>query len=111
MIPSLSSIILGDSVSLPIKALMSAVTLLALWLLVQGALAAMKVTGAIIIIILIALVMWVMVDFGLLDVLNPTLWQWVTQPIVGIIVAVGMYWARLRYGATGVRNTSDVDDE
>jgi hypothetical protein len=111
MIPSLTSIVIGDSVSLPMKILMCAFTLVLLWLVLQATLDSIGVIGIAIIVVLLATIMWVLVDAGWMDLRNPTIWQWITQPIVGLILAFGIYWPRLRFSATAVRNTSDVDDE
>lgn len=111
MVPSLSSIIMGDTVSLPMKILMSAFTGVLLWLVLKATLHSIGVIGIGIIVVLLGTIMWVLVDAGWMDLNNPTIWQWVTQPIVGFILAFGIYWPRMRYSATAVRHVEDGDDD
>lgn len=56
----------------------------------------------------IAAVMWLLFDKGLLDVGNNVVWQWVVSLGIVITLAVGTSWSMVRRRITGQIDTDDV---
>lgn len=109
-IPSLGGILGSDSVPLSMKVLTGALTGVILWLITLATVRAIGGFGITVFILLIALTMWVLGDAGLMDIQNPTVWQWAIQPLIASVLALGIYWPKLRYAATGTRHV-DADED
>jgi hypothetical protein len=53
---------------------------------------------------------WVMIDFGLLSLDNPTVFTWVTLTMLAAIMATGMSWSHIRRRMSGQLDVDDVDE-
>lgn len=61
------------------------------------------------ILLLIAALIWFFVDLGWLSLANFTLFSWVSNFAISIILAVGMSWSHVRRKLTGQMDVDDVD--
>ncbi len=59
---------------------------------------------------LIAVLIWVTIDFGLLDLNNPTIVTWVLLFGFATILAIGISWSHIRRRVTGQADMDDVED-
>ncbi len=57
---------------------------------------------------LLAALIWVSIDFGLLNLMQPTIMTWVLLFAVATILAVGISWSHIRRRITG---QADIDAE
>jgi len=55
-------------------------------------------------------IIWVMIDFGLLDLENPTAVTWVILFVLATVLALGISWSHIRRRVTGQADIDDVED-
>ena len=53
---------------------------------------------------------WVLIDFGLLDLDNATALTWVILVVLATILAVGISWSHVRRRVAGQADVDDVDE-
>ncbi len=53
---------------------------------------------------------WVTIDFGLLNLDRPTIMTWVLLFVLATILAVGISWSHIRRRVTGQADIDDVDE-
>lgn len=53
---------------------------------------------------------WVAIDFGWLDLQNPTAATWVLLFVFATILAIGISWSHIRRRITGQADIDDVDE-
>ena len=59
---------------------------------------------------LMAALIWVSVDYGLLDLNNPTLLTWILLGLFATVLAIGISWSHVRRRVTGQADIDDVDE-
>jgi len=59
---------------------------------------------------LLAALIWVGIDFGLLNLMQPTIMTWVLLFAIATILAVGISWSHIRRRITGQADIDDVDE-
>ncbi|MBF9034499.1 hypothetical protein HKCCE2091_09630 [Rhodobacterales bacterium HKCCE2091] len=64
--------------------------------------------GAILVLALVAAVVWVMFDFGWIDLDNPSTNTWIALVALSVVLAIGMYWGIMWRRMSG---QLEVDDE
>ena len=55
-------------------------------------------------------IVWVMIDFGLLNLDNPTAITWVILFILATVLALGISWSHIRRRVTGQADIDDVEE-
>ena len=60
--------------------------------------------------LLLAALVWVAYDFGLLDVKDPGVMQWIVLLAIGFILGVGLSWSIIRRMISGQADMDDVDE-
>ena len=58
----------------------------------------------------LAAIIWVAVDFGLLDPSNPTILMWIALFIFAWVMAIGLSWSHVRRRLSGQYDIDDVDE-
>lgn len=66
--------------------------------------------GVILAAALLGALVWVLVDFGLLNLAEPTAFTWVILFILATILGVGISWSHIRRRVTGQADIDDVDE-
>jgi hypothetical protein len=99
----------GDAVALPVKLLVTAVTLALLGLYVYGTWRAIGLVGIAVLGVLLSLVLWVLAYYGVFDPADAGLWSWMAQPLLAVVLAVGFQWSRIWRGATGQVSVDAID--
>ncbi len=56
-------------------------------------------------------IMWLLLDFGLVDLANGTAIAWILLVLLAAILAAGMSWSHLRRRWAGQADVDDLDDE
>lgn len=59
----------------------------------------------------IATVVWVLIDFGILSLENPTAITWVGLIGLSLILGIGLSWSHIRRRLSGQSDMDDVGDE
>lgn len=93
---------------MPLAVLGGLVLLVAYVLFFTAVLRGIGTLGVILILAVVAALVWVLVDFGWIDLDNPTSNTWIALVALSIVLAVGMYWGILWRRLSG---QLEVDDE
>ncbi len=97
--------------NLPIKAL-AGVVLLILWVIfLRATWRSIGALGLVLAALFFGAVLWVLVDYDLLDPRQPHLMTWITLAVVATILATGMSWSHVRRRLSGQVDVDDVDEE
>ncbi len=67
--------------------------------------------GIVLALAFVASLIWVLVDFGLLSVENPTFFQYVLLFVISLVLATGMSWSHIRRRMTGQLDVDDIEGE
>lgn len=94
---------------LPFKILVTLILTVLLGLIVHGTWRAIGMIGLLIMILLIVVMLWAATTVVSFDITNPFIWQWLIQPIVGLILTVGWQWPKIWRATTGTVIVSDPD--
>jgi hypothetical protein len=80
----------------------SGVVLLAGWIIcIRAALTSLGPLGLVLSALVLATLVWVLVDYGLLNPDRPSLLSWISLIMIGIILGIGLSWSLLRTRVTG----------
>lgn len=67
--------------------------------------------GTVLAIAFFAALTWVMVDYGLISLDNPSALTWVVLTMLAAIMATGMSWSHIRRRLSGQLDIDDVDQD
>jgi len=56
-------------------------------------------------------ILWLLLDFGIVDLANGTAIAWILQVLFAALLAAGMSWSHLRRRWAGQADVDDLDDE
>ena len=80
----------------------AAVLLLIGWLVcLRTAYVAIGLIGAVLLAILLATVVWMLIDYHIIDVAGRAAMVWIGLVIAGIVLGIGLSWSLIRTRATG----------
>ncbi|MEA1889692.1 MAG: DUF6524 family protein [Pseudomonadota bacterium] len=92
--------------------LFSGVVLLIGWVIYLRATArSLGIFGIILALAFVASLIWVLIDFGLLSVENPTFFHYIVLFVLSLVLATGMSWSHIRRRMTGQLDVDDVEGE
>ena len=92
--------------------LFSGVVLLIGWVIYLRATArSLGIFGIILALAFVASLIWMLVDFGLLSVSNPTFFQYILLVVLSLVLATGMSWSHIRRRMTGQLDVDDVEGD
>jgi len=94
--------------SMPIIVLAGLVLLVAYVLFFTAVLRGIGAIGVLLILAVFAALIWVLVDFGWIDLNNPSAMTWVGLVAMATVLAIGMYWGILWRRMSG---QLEVDDD
>ena len=78
------------------------VVLLAAWVFcVRAAWVSLGALGLVLVVLLLGTIVWMLVQFGVVPADDRRLLVWVVLAAVGVLLGIGLSWARLRQRATG----------
>lgn len=69
----------------------------------------LRLLGIIILGSILAVVLWCLAFYGLMDPTSVGLWSWITQPLLAIILTTGFQWKKIWLGLTAIRGVEDPD--
>lgn len=91
------------------KFLMTAAVIITLLLVMVATYMALRLSGLVVLMLLIGGVLWVLHQNGLLDVTNPSAWKYLPQPLLAVVWTVGLQWPKIKAAITGQLTTDDVE--
>lgn len=93
---------------MPLAVLGGLILLVAYVLFFTAVLRGIGALGVVLILAVVAALVWVLVDFGWIDLDNPTSNTWIALVALSVVLAIGMYWGILWRRLSG---QLEVDDE
>ena len=93
--------------SLPLKFLAGIVLLIVFVIYLRATWRSIGPIGLVLSLAFFGGIVWVLVDFGLLNAAEPTVFSYVLLVLVSLVMAVGISWSHVRRRVTG---QSDIDD-
>lgn len=97
------------SVNLPLKVLAGVVLLIGILVCGRATYRSIKVIGVVLVAALLAAIVWVAYDAGMLNVKDPGVMQWVILIAIGFILGVGLSWSIVRRMLSGQLDVDDAD--
>lgn len=92
--------------------LFTGVVLLIGWAIYLRATArSLGIVGIILALAFVGSLIWMMVDFGMLSVSNPTVIQYLILFVLSLVLATGMSWSHIRRRMTGQLDVDDVEGD
>jgi hypothetical protein len=95
---------------LPITVLFALLLTIGYVIYVRATLRSIGTFGMALILALVGAILWVLWDFGLLDLSNPQLATWIGILALSIVLGVGLSWSIIRRRLSGQVDTDDVDE-
>ncbi len=88
----------------------AAVVLLIGWTIyLRATLRSLGEIGTFLAVAFFAALTWLLIDFGLLSVEDPTVFTWVVLSMLAAVMATGMSWSHIRRRMSGQLDVDDVD--
>jgi hypothetical protein len=92
--------------------LFTGIVLLIGWVIYLRATArSLGIFGIILALAFVASLLWVLVDFGLLSVSSPTIFQYIVLFVLSLVLATGMSWSHIRRRMSGQLDVDDVEGD
>jgi hypothetical protein len=99
-----------DGENTPVKALAGIVLLILYVIFLRATWRSIGPIGLALAAALMAVLIWVTIDFGLLNLNQPTIVTWVLLFAIATILAIGISWSHIRRRVTGQADMDDVED-
>ena len=96
--------------NLPLKVLVGVALLIAVLVCARATYRSIKIVGVALVAALLAAIVWVAYDFGMLNVEDPGVMQWVILLAIGFILGVGLSWSIVRRMLSGQVDVDDSDN-
>jgi hypothetical protein len=78
------------------------------WIIyVRASIRSLGPIGLILSAILVAIILWVFIDIGIMSIDSPSAFTWIVEILVAAILCLGMSWSNVRRRMSG---QADVDD-
>ncbi|WP_299925839.1 DUF6524 family protein [uncultured Pelagimonas sp.] len=95
---------------LPLVVLAGLVLVIGYVIYIRATLRSIGGFGMLLVAALVGAILWVLWDFGLLDIENPKVTTWVGTLALSIVLAVGLSWSIIRRKLSGQVDTDDVEE-
>lgn len=95
----------------PVVFLLGIVLLIAWVVFLRATLRSLGPVGITLALALAGGILWLLLDFGLVDLANGTAIAWILLVLLAAILAAGMSWSHLRRRWAGQADVDDLDDE
>lgn len=76
----------------------------------RATLRSIGIFGMVLILAVVATLLWVLFDQGLVNLDNPTVNTWISIVALSVVLAVGLSWSIVRRRLTGQADMDDVDE-
>lgn len=101
----------GWEENVPLKVLAGIALLICVLICGRATYRSIKIIGVILVAALLAAIVWVAYDAGMLDVEDPGVMQWVILLAIGFILGVGLSWSIVRKMLSGQLDVDDADHD
>lgn len=102
---------LNYQTQLPMAVLLGLLLLVGYIIYLRATLRSIGAFGMFLVMAIIAALLWVLYDYGLLDVRNQTMMTWLGLFALSVVLGVGLSWSLIRRRLSGQVDMDDVDEE
>lgn len=95
----------------PVVALLAILLLIGYIIYLRATLRSIGVFGMLLVLALVGTILWVLWDFGLLDLSDRELATWIGLFALSLVLGVGLSWSIIRRKLSGQVDTDDVDQQ
>ena len=96
---------------LPLVALISVLLTIGYIIYLRATLRSIGVFGMVLVLALVGTILWVLWDFGLLDLSDPQLATWIGLFALSLVLGVGLSWSIIRRKLSGQVDMDDIDQQ
>ncbi|MEY1556125.1 DUF6524 family protein [Yoonia sp. R2331] len=94
---------------LPLTVLFGLVLLVGYIIYLRATLRSIGLFGMLLILAVLGTLIWVLYDFGWINLENPTINTWIAIVVLSLVLAVGLSWSIVRRRLSGQADVDDVD--
>ncbi|WP_411890883.1 DUF6524 family protein [Yoonia sp. SDW83-1] len=76
----------------------------------RATLRSIGIFGMVLILAVVATVLWVLYDQGIVNLDDPTLNTWIALAALSVVLAIGLSWSIVRRKLTGQTDVDDIDE-
>ena len=95
---------------MPLTVLFGLILLVGYIIYLRATLRSIGAFGMLLVLALVGAILWVLWDFGLLDLSNPKLATWIGLFALSIVLGVGLSWSIIRRRLSGQVDMDDVEE-
>ena len=95
---------------LPLTILAALILLVGYIIYVRATLRSIGLFGMLLILAVAGTLIWVLFDFGWINLADPTFNTWLGLVVLSIVLAIGLSWSIVRRKLSGQTDVDDVDD-
>jgi hypothetical protein len=95
---------------LPLAVLMGLLLLVGYLVYLRATLRSIGSFGMLLIIAILAALIWVLIDWGVLTLASPTLNLWLGIFVLSLVLGIGLSWSMIHRRLTGQTDVDDLDD-
>ena len=99
-----------DGENLALKALVGVVLLILYVIYLRATWRSIGPIGVALVAAFLGTLIWVMIDFGLLNLEQPTVLTWILLFVLATVLAIGISWSHVRRRVTGQADMDDVEE-
>ncbi|MDO9526549.1 MAG: DUF6524 family protein [Gemmobacter sp.] len=98
------------STQLPLTVLLGLVALVAYVVYLRATLRSIGPLGVLLVVALFGALIWVLVDWGVLETKNSAMNQWMGIVMLSLVLGIGLSWSFARRRLSGQADVDDVDE-
>ena len=95
---------------LPLMVLLGLLLLIGYIIYLRATLRSIGAFGMLLILAVVGALIWVLIDYGLLDLTNRALTQWIGIIALSFVLGIGLSWSLVRRKLSGQADVDDVDE-
>lgn len=99
-----------ESGSLAVKALVGVAFAIGYVIFLRATFRSIGAPGLVLVLALLGAIVWVLIDFGLLDISDSSVLAYVLLLVMATVMAVGLSWSHVRRRLSGQVDMDDVDE-
>ena len=95
---------------LPLMVLLGLLLAIGYIIYLRATLRSIGALGMVLILAVVAALIWVLIDYGLLDLTNRALTPWIGIVALSLVLGIGLSWSIIRRKLSGQADVDDVDE-
>lgn len=100
----------GWETQLPLKVLAGLLLLIGYIIYLRATVRSIGIFGMVLILAVAGTLIWVAVDFGWIDLSDPSFNTWLGLIVMSLVLAIGLSWSIVRRRISGQADVDDLDD-